>query len=64
MLDTFFWHLFTVIDQHFEISVFDEFVIRGNTGVFRCQLPSVMTKYLKVISWIINENSEITENSK
>ncbi|CAG2104883.1 unnamed protein product, partial [Medioppia subpectinata] len=47
------------ISQYFEISVFDEYVIRGCTAVLRCHIPEYIMPYVSVISWIKNSIHEI-----
>lgn len=43
--------LFIVVLQHYDIRLFDEFVLRGNMAVLRCSIPSFVSDYVKVISW-------------
>ncbi|XP_064480163.1 cell adhesion molecule Dscam1-like [Ornithodoros turicata] len=45
-------HVRASVMQHFEAQVYDEFVIKGNTGVLRCQIPSFVKEYVTVTSWI------------
>uniref|UniRef100_T1JAL8 Down syndrome cell adhesion molecule-like protein Dscam2 n=1 Tax=Strigamia maritima TaxID=126957 RepID=T1JAL8_STRMM len=40
-----------VVMQLYEVQVYDEFVITGNTGVLRCHIPSFVTDYVSVTSW-------------
>ncbi|KAG8198699.1 hypothetical protein JTE90_023471 [Oedothorax gibbosus] len=44
-------HVRGVLYQAFEARVYDEFVIKGNIGVLRCNLPSHVRDYVKVTSW-------------
>ncbi|GBN18742.1 hypothetical protein AVEN_147643-1, partial [Araneus ventricosus] len=50
--------------QHFTPQVFDDFVVRGNTAVLKCHLPSFVREYVVVDSWIRNDGHilKITEN--
>lgn len=51
----------TVIEQQYEIQVYDEFVLMGNTAVIRCNIPSFLKEHLNVIGWIRTiENSNYT----
>lgn len=52
-----------VIIQKYEANVYDEYVMRENTAVFRCHLPTIMHSYLSVISWLQNDNLIIEESS-
>lgn len=42
----------TVVKQKYEVQVYDEYVISGNTAVLRCQVPSYVAEYVMVTSWI------------
>ncbi|RWS12133.1 Down syndrome cell adhesion molecule-like protein Dscam2, partial [Dinothrombium tinctorium] len=44
------------IQQAFDVNVYDEFAIRGNTGVLRCHIPSYVLDYVAVESWIRSDN--------
>lgn len=37
--------------QEYQAHVYDEYVIHGNTAVFRCQVPDFMKEFLTVTSW-------------
>ncbi|CAL1295071.1 unnamed protein product, partial [Larinioides sclopetarius] len=57
-------HVRGVMKQHFTPQVFDDFVVRGNTAVLKCHLPSFVREYVVVDSWIRNDGHilKITEN--
>jgi hypothetical protein len=42
----------TVVSQQFEIQVYDEFVVLGNTAVLRCHVPAFLKDHLHVIGWL------------
>ncbi|KAF8789149.1 Down syndrome cell adhesion molecule-like [Argiope bruennichi] len=44
-----------VLKQHFIPQVFDEYVVKGNTAVLKCQLPTFAKEYVVVDSWIRND---------
>lgn len=46
----------TVIKQRFSPQVYDDFVVRGNTAVLRCHLPTFVKEYVSVDSWIRNDD--------
>ncbi|RWS17533.1 dscam:-like isoform D [Dinothrombium tinctorium] len=48
-----------VINQFYEIQVYDEFVLVGNTAVLRCHIPSFLKDYLFVTSWLKDETRTI-----
>lgn len=49
--------LFLVVAQNYEIDVIKEFAIRGNSAVMKCQVPSYVSDFVQIISWI-TEDSE------
>lgn len=46
----------SVVKQYFEIQVYDVFVIRGNTAIFKCQIPSFVTDHVDLVEWVSTEN--------
>ncbi|KAL4143242.1 hypothetical protein QTP88_005598 [Uroleucon formosanum] len=40
-----------VVSQYYEAQVYDMFVIRGNTAIFKCFVPSFVSDYVYVDSW-------------
>ena len=51
---------FSVIDQHYDVSVYDEFAISGNTAILKCQVPSLIKQFIITESWIRDSNLEIS----
>lgn len=43
---------FSVVQQKFIPQVYDDYVIRGNTAVLRCHLPSFVREYVTLDSWL------------
>lgn len=39
------------MSQYYEAQVYDMFVIRGNTAIFKCSVPSFVSDYVYVESW-------------
>uniref|UniRef100_T1JCZ7 Down syndrome cell adhesion molecule-like protein Dscam2 n=1 Tax=Strigamia maritima TaxID=126957 RepID=T1JCZ7_STRMM len=54
---------FTRRKKFYEVQVYDEFVITGNTAVLRCHIPSFVVDYVSVTSWIRN-TEEIHPSSR
>ncbi|KAG8198707.1 hypothetical protein JTE90_023478 [Oedothorax gibbosus] len=52
-----------VVVQNYEVRLFDEFVLRGNMAVLRCQIPSAVTDYVRVTSWERIDGYMITPHS-
>lgn len=42
---------FSAVGQYYEAQVYDMFVIRGNTAIFKCSVPSFVSDYVHVESW-------------
>ncbi|XP_050040426.2 cell adhesion molecule Dscam1-like isoform X3 [Dermacentor andersoni] len=63
-------HIKAVVQQQYEIRVYDDFVIRMNTGVLRCHVPNYVREYVVVTSWVRSDGFIISvqaipdENSK
>ncbi|XP_034170921.1 cell adhesion molecule Dscam2 isoform X6 [Osmia lignaria lignaria] len=41
-----------VVRQKYEIQVRDAYVLPGNTGVLRCEIPTFVKEYVAVTSWV------------
>jgi hypothetical protein len=52
-----------VVRQKYEVQVYDEYVISGNTAVLRCQVPSYVADYVMVTSWIQDGSVNIYPNT-
>ncbi|KAL3211220.1 hypothetical protein MRX96_036589 [Rhipicephalus microplus] len=44
-------HVRAMVQQKYEVRVYDDFVIRMNTGVLRCHIPKYVKEYVVVTSW-------------
>ncbi|XP_069681625.1 cell adhesion molecule Dscam1 isoform X3 [Periplaneta americana] len=56
-------HVRAVVKQKYEVQVYDEYVISGNTAVLRCQVPSYVAEYVMVTSWIQDGSVNIYPNT-
>lgn len=54
---------FSVVKQKYDVQVYDEYVISGNTAVLRCQVPSYVSEYVMVTSWLQDEVVNIYPNT-
>lgn len=50
-----------VAKQNFEIRVIDEFILLGNSAIMKCLLPSFVSDFVQIISWLIIDVDESTE---
>ncbi|XP_058460393.1 cell adhesion molecule Dscam2 isoform X42 [Malaya genurostris] len=49
-----------VINQHYQPEILTEYVIRGNSGILKCSIPSFVSDFVRVESWIDEEGTEMT----
>ncbi|KAH7636713.1 down syndrome cell adhesion molecule [Dermatophagoides farinae] len=45
-------HIRASVRQPYEIQVYDDFAIEGNTGILRCHIPSFAREYVHVTNWL------------
>nr|CAD7430006.1 unnamed protein product [Timema monikensis] len=55
--------VFQVVRQKYEVQVYDEYVISGNTAVLKCQVPSYVAEYVMVTSWVQDGSVNIYPNT-
>lgn len=53
---------FVAVHQFYEARVNDEFVLRGNTGLLKCIVPSFVADFVQVISWHTDDGSVFLPN--
>lgn len=53
----------TVVQQFYQARVIDEFVLRGNAGLLKCNLPSFVADFVEIESWIDDDGTVIFRNS-
>uniref|UniRef100_A0A8D8IZV8 Down syndrome cell adhesion molecule-like protein Dscam2 n=1 Tax=Culex pipiens TaxID=7175 RepID=A0A8D8IZV8_CULPI len=44
-----------VVNQYYEAQVYDVFVIKGNTALFKCQIPSFVADHVEIIEWVTTD---------
>lgn len=49
------------MSQAYTVMLVDENVLRGNAAIVKCLIPSFVTEYVSVASWIISEGDDETE---
>nr|XP_024214159.1 Down syndrome cell adhesion molecule-like protein Dscam2 isoform X8 [Halyomorpha halys] len=54
---------FNVVSQDYRTEAENEFVIRGNSAVMKCKIPSFVADFVGVISWLSNDGTELTKES-
>lgn len=50
---------FPVVSQSYTANVMDESVLKGNTAIFKCHIPSFVSDYVYVTSWLRDDGHEI-----
>lgn len=48
------------MNQYYEAEVVSEYVIRGNTAVLKCNIPSFVADFVRVEAWVGSENKEFS----
>ncbi|XP_055624203.1 cell adhesion molecule Dscam2 isoform X45 [Toxorhynchites rutilus septentrionalis] len=48
-----------VINQHYGADILMEYVIRGNSAILKCSIPSFVSDFVRVEAWIDEENNEL-----
>lgn len=56
MLCTLFW--VAVVNQYYEAEVVSEYVIKGNTAVLKCTIPSFVADFVRVEAWVAHDGTE------
>ncbi|XP_025834475.1 Down syndrome cell adhesion molecule-like protein Dscam2 isoform X37 [Agrilus planipennis] len=51
-----------VVTQVYNANVMDESVLKGNTAIFKCHIPSFVSDYVYVTSWIQDDKREIVSH--
>lgn len=47
--------LVSVVSQSYKVNLWEESVLRGNSAILKCHIPSFVTEFVMVTSWIISE---------
>jgi hypothetical protein len=43
------------VKQFYQSRVIDEFVLKGNTGILKCLVPSFVTDFVQVEAWLADD---------
>lgn len=49
----------SVVNQFYTAEILKEYVIRGNTAILKCNIPSFVADYVTVEGWLLDETTEI-----
>uniref|UniRef100_A0A182QBV3 Down syndrome cell adhesion molecule n=1 Tax=Anopheles farauti TaxID=69004 RepID=A0A182QBV3_9DIPT len=50
-----------VINQHYQPEILTEYVIRGNSAILKCSIPSFVADFVRVESWIDEDGIELVQ---
>lgn len=50
-----------VVSQAYDVKFWEEYVLRGNAAILKCQIPSFVSEYVSVSSWIVSEDKNEEE---
>ncbi|CAH0714434.1 unnamed protein product, partial [Brenthis ino] len=50
-----------VVSQAYAVNLMEEYVLRGNAAILKCHIPSFVSEYVTVVSWIVSEGAEEVE---
>lgn len=54
-------NLVSVVSQAYAVNLMEEYVLRGNSAILKCHIPSFVSEYVSVSSWIIIEDKNEVE---
>lgn len=49
----------SVVNQFYKAEILTEYVIRGNTAVLKCSIPSFVADFVRVEAWLDDEGSAL-----
>lgn len=49
--------------QAYEVRVNDEFVLRGNTAILKCIVPSFVADFVNVAAWLMDNETIIPDEN-
>lgn len=56
--------LVPVVNQFYKAEILTEYVIRGNTAVLKCSIPSFVADYVAVEAWIADDGTELKPSNE
>lgn len=52
----------SVVSQFYESQVYDEYTIRGNAAVLKCNIPSFVSDHVEIIEWVDSNGEHYTKD--
>lgn len=53
-----------VVSQHYDTDGSKEYVIRGNSAIIKCQIPSFVADFVSVVSWHTDQDETFYADNK
>lgn len=53
----------TVVSQNYKARVMDEDILRGNSAILKCQIPSFVADFVEVVSWETDDGEAYTTSN-
>lgn len=53
------WNPKSVVNQPYGADILMEYVIKGNSAVLKCSIPSFVADFVRVEAWIDEEGTEL-----
>lgn len=53
-----------MVNQFYKAEIMTEYVIRGNTAILKCNIPSFVADYVSVQAWISDDGSELLPSNE
>lgn len=51
-----------MVSQFYESQVYDEYVIKGNAAVLKCNIPSFVSDHVEITEWVDSNGSHYTRH--
>lgn len=51
-----------MVSQFYESQVYDEYVIKGNAAVLKCNIPSFVSDHVEIIDWVDTNGGHYTRD--
>lgn len=61
---SFAFQLIIVVSQHYDTDGSKEYVIRGNSAIIKCQIPSFVADFVSVVSWHTDQDETFYADNK
>lgn len=55
---------YPVVAQYYDTDVNKEYVIRGNSAILKCQIPSFVADFIVILSWHTDQDETFKLNDK